>query len=91
VEATGCYITFRFCPVYASPRHWDVEAIPETVGIPAGVFADPAFSAAHHLNLFATAPPWAVVPDGVPQNDGQSDTFLAADQTALARREGDTG
>ena len=40
---TGCMITFHFCPVCASTVHWDVEAMPDMVGIPTGLFADPAF------------------------------------------------
>jgi hypothetical protein len=84
---TGCYITFHFCPVCASTLHWDVEAMPDMVGIPVGVFADPAFPPPTTSIFVPQKHRWVVIPDGVPQNDGHSETFLDAAQAALARRE----
>ena len=87
---TGCHITFHFCPVCASTLHWDVEAMPDMVGIPVGVFADPAFPLPTTSIFVPQKHPWVVVPDGVPQNDGHGAAFLEAARAALAKREGDT-
>jgi hypothetical protein len=85
---TGCYITFHFCPVCASTLHWDVEAMPDMVGIPVGVFADPAFPPPTTSIFVPHKHPWVVVPDGVPQNKGHGEAFLAATRAALAARTG---
>ena len=86
---TGCYITFHFCPVCASTLHWDVEAMPDMVGIPVGVFADPAFPPPTTSIFVPQKHPWVVVPDGVPQNDGHGAAFLDSARAALASREED--
>jgi hypothetical protein len=85
---TGCYITFHFWPVCASTLHWDVEAMPNMVGIPVGVFADPAFPPPTTSIFVPHKHPWVVVPDGVPQNKGHGEAFLAATRAALAARTG---
>lgn len=87
---TGCHITFRFCAVCASTLHWDVEAMPDMVGIPVGVFADPTFTPPTTSIFVPLKHPWVVVPDGVPQNDGRSSAFLDAAHAALAKRAGGT-
>lgn len=84
---TGCYITFHFCPVCASTVGWDVEAMPDMVGIPVGVFADASFPQPTTSIFVPQKHPWVIVPEGVPQNSGHSEAFLAAAQAALARRE----
>jgi hypothetical protein len=85
---TGCYITFHFCPVCASTLHWDVEAMPDMVGIPVGVFADPTFPHPTTSIFVPQKHPWVVIPEGVPQNDGHGEAFLAATRAALAARNG---
>jgi hypothetical protein len=87
---TGCTITFQFCPTGASTPHWDVEAMSDLVGIPVGVFADPAFPPPTTSIFVAQKHPWVVIPDGVPQNEGHSTAFLAAARAALVKRCGDT-
>jgi len=83
---TGCYITFRFCPVCGSTVHWDVEAMPDMLGVPIGVFADPDFPQPTMAIFVGEKHPWVVVPDGVPQKEGHSDRFQASARAALAAR-----
>jgi hypothetical protein len=83
---TGCMIAFHFCPVCASTVHWDVEAMPDMVGIPVGLFADPAFPPPTTSILVPQRMPWVAIPEGVPQNDGHSAAFLDAARSTLARR-----
>ena len=86
---TGCTITFHFCPVCASTLHWDVEAMPDMIGIPVGVFADPSFPSPTTSIFVPQKHPWVVVPNGVPQKDNHSAAFLDAARAALPRRAGD--
>lgn len=85
---TGCTITFHFCPICASTLHWDVEAMPDMVGIPVGVFADPSFPSPTTSIFVPQKHPWVVVPNWVPQNDTHGAAFLDAARAALARRDG---
>jgi hypothetical protein len=85
---TGCMITFHFCPVCASTLHWDVEAMPDMVGIPVGLFADPAFPPPTTSIFVPQKMPRVAIPEGVPQNDGHGAAFLDAACAALARRNG---
>jgi hypothetical protein len=87
---TGSYITLQFCPTCASTLHWDVEAMPDLVGIPVGAFADPAFLPPTTSIFVPQKHPWVVIPDGVPQNDGHSEAFLTSAQEALVQRGGST-
>ncbi len=83
----GCFITFRFCPTCASTTDWDVEAVPDVVGVPVGRFADPEFTAPTVSIFMPHKHPWVAAPDGVPQNPGHSDGFLAAAKVTLHSRQ----
>ena len=83
---SGAFIEFHFCPDCGSTVYWKVEATPERIGIPVGVFADPSFPQPTVAVFVPHKHPWVVVPEGVPQNNGHSARFLAAAQAAVARR-----
>jgi hypothetical protein len=84
---TGCFITFRFCSTCASTTDCDVEAMPDVVGVPVGLFADPDFPAPTVSIFVPHKHPWVAVPDDVPQNPGHSDGFLSAAQATLHARQ----
>ncbi|MCU4654464.1 GFA family protein [Roseibacterium sp. SDUM158016] len=83
---TGCYITFRFCPQCSSTTDWDVEAMLDLIGVPVGLFADPAFPPPTTSIFVPHKHGWVVIPEGVPQNEGHGAAFLDAAAAALARR-----
>ena len=85
---TGCYITFRFCPSCGSTTDWDVEAMPDLVGVPVGLFADPSFPQPTTSIFVPHKHSWVVIPDGVPQNMGHGAAFLEAAAKTLAARPG---
>lgn len=84
---TGCHITFRFCPTCASTTDWDVEAMPDAIGVPVGLFADPTFPAPNVAIFVPHKHPWVSVHEAVPQTSGHSDGFLAAAHAALQARQ----
>jgi len=83
---TGCYITLQSCPSCASTLHWEVEAMPDMVGIPLGVCDDPAIPPPRTSILVPQKHPWIAVPEGMPQNDGHGAAFLDAARAALSAR-----
>jgi hypothetical protein len=62
--------------------------MPDLVGIPVGVFADPTFPLPTTSIFVPQKHPWVVIPDGVPQDEGHSTACLDAARTALAKRSG---
>ena len=74
------------CPICASTVDWDVEAMPDLVGVPVGIFADPAFPPPTIAIFVPHKHPWVTIPDVVPRNEGHGAAFLIAAEAALAAR-----
>jgi len=83
---TGCDVYFAFCPTCGSTVFWEVEARRGSVGIPVGVFADPSFPPPTVSIFVPHKHPWVSIPEGVPQSEGHSASFLDAAAEALAKR-----
>jgi hypothetical protein len=83
---TGCFVDFAFCPNCGSTMFWEVEADPDRIGIPVGVFADPAFPPPSVSVFSPHKHPWVSVPPGIPENEGHSAAFRASASAALAKR-----
>ena len=67
---SGRAVRFRFCPGCGSTVFFRLELRPNLVGIPVGVFADPAFPPPE-LAVFAPRKhPWVAAPAGVPEHEG---------------------
>jgi hypothetical protein len=63
---SGRTIEFHFCPNCGSTMFWGHPANASYVGIPVGVFADPAFPPPDVSIFMPHKHPWVVVPEGVP-------------------------
>jgi hypothetical protein len=60
--------------------------MPDVIGIPVGIFADPAYPPPRSSIFVPHKHPWVSIPPGIPQNEGHNAAFLAAAREALARR-----
>jgi hypothetical protein len=83
---SGSYVFFYFCPDCGSTVYWTVEAMPDVIGIPVGIFADPAYPPPRSSIFVPHKHPWVSIPPGIPQNEGHNAAFLAATREAIARR-----
>jgi hypothetical protein len=61
----GSRITFRFCPVCGAVVCYENDRIPGFVGVPVGVFADPAFPPPSVEVYGSRRHPWVGVPADV--------------------------
>ena len=43
IADSGRNITFQFCPLCGSTVHFQMQDLPDVIGIPVGAFADPQF------------------------------------------------
>jgi hypothetical protein len=66
---SGNRITFHFCPICGSTVYYVPEAEGDTIAIPVGAFADPAFPAPRISVYEARRHPWVMVPEGVEHID----------------------
>lgn len=55
---SGRRVTFTFCPCCGATVHYVLEGWTDHVGIPVGVFADPAFAAPTSVRHEDCAHPW---------------------------------
>lgn len=69
VADSGHEITFHFCPMCGATVFYLPEAEPDTIAVPVGVFADPAFPAPRVSVYESRKHPWARVPEGVEHFD----------------------
>jgi hypothetical protein len=74
---TGCFVIFQFCPDCGSTVAWTAEANSGNIGVPIGLFADPAFPPPTNATFVVHKYPWFAIPEGVTQNAGHSAGFLA--------------
>ena len=68
----GRWIDNYFCPVCGSTVYWYAEALPDSIGICAGNFADPAFPAPTYAVWCESKHPWVNFPAGCRQYAQQS-------------------
>jgi hypothetical protein len=59
---SGRIIEFHFCPNCGSTMFWDLPMNADFIGIPVGVFADPAFPPPDVSIFMPHKHPWVVVP-----------------------------
>lgn len=62
---SGRWNEMVFCPACGVTVYWRVEALPGTIGIPAGCFADADFPPPQRLYWAAQRPHWLSPPAGV--------------------------
>jgi len=65
VADSGSEVRFYFCPDCGSTVHYELEQVPGAVGVPVGVFADPAFLSPRISVYESTQHPWTCVPEEV--------------------------
>lgn len=80
----GRLVHFHFCTNCGSTTYWYLEPFPDRIGVPVGLFADPAFPPPK-VSIFAPhRHPWVAVPPGIPQTDGHSPKFNEEADRAVA-------
>jgi hypothetical protein len=65
----GSEITFRFCPTCGATVYYDLDAMPGSVAVAVGAFADPSFPAPTFSVYEARKHAWLTLPDGVEHMD----------------------
>ena len=68
----GRWIDNFFCPVCGSTVYWYAEATPDSIGISAGNFADPAFPPPTYAVWSESKHPWVTLPAGCKEHRQQS-------------------
>lgn len=56
---------------------WRLGMKTDRIGIPVGMFADPAFPSPRVAIFVPSKHPWVTIPDGIPQPDAHSPSFYA--------------
>lgn len=62
VADSGIPVTFHFCPVCGSTVYWELEGMPDVIGVAVGSFADPHFPEPRHSVYEARRHAWAPMP-----------------------------
>ena len=65
VGAAGRWADTHFCPTCGCTVLMRLEALPDTIGVPAGAFADPDFPKPGKLYWASQRPRWLTMPAGV--------------------------
>ncbi len=65
-SASGFAVNFHFCPRCGSNVFWRPERMPHLVGVAAGAFGDPDFSAPQQAVWTKDRHAWVTLPDGMP-------------------------
>jgi hypothetical protein len=60
----GRWVDSYFCPTCGSTLYWYAEALPDSIGIAAGNFADPNFEPPTYAVWSETQHPWVKFPEG---------------------------
>lgn len=66
---SGTTATFRFCPTCGATICWTSDAMPDSIAIPLGAFADPGFSPPTFSVYEDFRHPWTSVPEGAERLD----------------------
>jgi len=59
---SGNRITFHFCPACGSTLYYYIDDVPDTIAVPVGAFADPAFPAPRVSVYESKRHPWVGIP-----------------------------
>jgi hypothetical protein len=65
----GSRVTFRFCPTCGATVYYTVDDMPESVAIPVGAFADPAFPTPSFSVYEERRHRWVGLPEGIERMD----------------------
>jgi hypothetical protein len=65
----GSRATFRFCPTCGATVYYTVDDMPESVAIPVGALADPAFPTPSFSVYEARMHRWVRMPEGIEHMD----------------------
>ena len=68
----GRWLDNYFCPVCGSTVYWYAESAPDSIGISAGNFADPAFPPPTYAVWCESKHPWVIFPEGCKPHPQQS-------------------
>jgi len=63
---SGNQAVFRFCPTCGVTLYWTAEAMPGSIAIPVGTFADPSFPAPTIAVWEESRHPWVSLPPDTP-------------------------
>ena len=63
---SGNAVQLKFCPDCGTTLMTSLAIMPDTIGIPVGCFADPAFGAPNVAVWCETLPAWVKPPEGIP-------------------------
>lgn len=58
----GSSATFRFCPTCGATVYYDSDAMPGSIAVPVGAFADPTFPPPTISVYSVRRHPWAIMP-----------------------------
>jgi hypothetical protein len=62
VGDSGGRVTSQFCPTCGATVCWEIERMPDVIGVAVGAFADPSFAPPKVSVYEARRHPWAVMP-----------------------------
>jgi len=62
---SGRALSLNFCPTCGTTLYWELEMLPQMIGVAAGCFADPTFPAPTRAVWCETAHEWMQFPDSV--------------------------
>jgi hypothetical protein len=65
----GTSATFHFCPECGATVHWQNDGMMDTIAVPVGAFADPAFPEPRVSVYEVRRHAWVVVPEGADRLD----------------------
>jgi hypothetical protein len=68
----GRYMDCAFCPECGSTVFWELEVLPDRIGVAAGAFADPGFPAPHLAVWTENKYHWVPLPEDVPTRPKQT-------------------
>jgi hypothetical protein len=63
IADSGNRARFHFCPDCGSTVYWQMEVLPDVIGVAVGAFADPQFPPPKASVYEARRHPWTAIPD----------------------------
>jgi len=68
-SASGCDVTFFFCPDCGTNLWWEPARLPDLIGVASGAFADPAFPMPEQAVWSVDRQPWVILPEAVVEHE----------------------